>query len=91
MTLCPGWCFFAQGAQKLLGWFGGYGFEHDECLYSAGMPVPLALLVMLIEFLGRLSLPVGLLSRLAGLGITVVMVGRDPNDVCHQLFVDGLV
>ena len=39
------------------------------------MPVPLALLVMLIEFLGRLSLPVGLLSRLAGLGITVLMVG----------------
>jgi putative oxidoreductase len=38
------------------------------------MPAPLAFLVIFVEFFGGLSLLVGLLSRLAGLGITALMV-----------------
>jgi putative oxidoreductase len=74
--LVLGIVFFAHGAQKMLGWFGGYGFSNTISAFThAGMPAPLAFLVIFIEFFGGLSLLVGLLSRLAGLGITALMVG----------------
>jgi putative oxidoreductase len=42
---------------------------------SMGLPVPIAYLVCFIEFLGGLGLIVGLLTRLAALGIAIVMIG----------------
>ena len=68
--------FFAHGAQKLLGWFGGSGLKgtmhtmHD----LLGLPVPLAFLAIGAEFLGGLGLIAGLMGRIAALGIGVTMV-----------------
>ncbi|MBA3912855.1 MAG: DoxX family protein [Acidobacteriales bacterium] len=74
--LLLGLVFFAHGAQKMLGWFGGYGFSATVGAFThMGMPVLLAYLVIFIEFFGGLSLIFGLLSRLAGLGITALMLG----------------
>jgi putative oxidoreductase len=68
--------FFAHGAQKTFGWFGGYGFHATVGAFSQlGMPLGLALFVIFTEFFGGLSLIFGLFSRLAGLGITALMLG----------------
>jgi putative oxidoreductase len=74
--LALGIVYFAHGAQKLLGWFGGAGFSGTMSGFThMGMPAPLAFLVIFIEFFGGLSLLLGLLSRLAGLGIAAEMIG----------------
>jgi putative oxidoreductase len=68
---------FAHGAQKLLGWFGGYGFEGTMGFLTgnAGLPYFIALLVILIEFFGALFLIAGFATRLAALGIIVNFIG----------------
>ena len=44
--------FFAHGAQKMLGWFGGYGFHGTMGFFEhMGMPAPVALLIICTEFL----------------------------------------
>jgi putative oxidoreductase len=67
--------FFPHGAQKMLGWWGGGGFEGTMGYFTGqGIPYILALLVILAEFLGSLGLIVGFLTRIAAFGITCVMV-----------------
>jgi len=68
--------FFAHGAQKALGWFGGAGLQSTVRVFREQLriPAPLALLSVAAEFLGGLGLIVGLLSRIAALGIAVVMI-----------------
>jgi putative oxidoreductase len=69
--------FFAHGAQKMLGWFGGYGFKSTMRAFVDQMkiPAPFAFLVIVAEFFGGLGLIVGFLSRLAAIGIIATMVG----------------
>ncbi|MFZ5480403.1 MAG: DoxX family protein [Myxococcota bacterium] len=68
--------FFAHGAQKALGWFGGHGFEGTVDFFGEmGLPAPVAVLVILAEFLGSIGLVLGLLTRVAAFGILAVMVG----------------
>jgi putative oxidoreductase len=68
--------FFAHGAQKALGWFGGAGLKSTVRIFRENLriPAPLALLSVAAEFLGGVGLIVGLLSRIAALSIAVVMV-----------------
>jgi putative oxidoreductase len=77
LRLVLGVVFFAHGAQKMLGWFGGYGFHGTMGFLTqkAGLPAPVALLVICVEFFGGLGLIVGLLTRIAALGIGVEMIG----------------
>jgi putative oxidoreductase len=68
--------FFAHGAQKTLGWFGGAGLRSTAKVFREHLriPTPLAVLAVEAEFLGGLGLIVGLLSRVAALGIAVIMI-----------------
>jgi putative oxidoreductase len=76
LRLVLGVVFFAHGAQKMLGWFGGYGFHGTMGFFEhMGMPAPVAFLVIATEFFGGLGLIVGLLTRIAALGIGVEMIG----------------
>jgi len=76
LRLVLGVVFFAHGAQKLLGWFGGYGFQGTMGFFEhMGMPAPVAFLIICTEFFGGLGLIVGLLTRIAALGIGVEMIG----------------
>ena len=62
--------FFAHGAQKLLGLFGGRGFSGTVDLYSQmGFSAPVVVLAISAEFFGGLALMVGFLSRIAAVGI----------------------
>ena len=68
--------FFAHGAQKVLGWFGGYGLKGTTgYLTSIGLPRPIAYLVCFFEFLGGIGLIFGFLTRLAALAVLIVMIG----------------
>jgi putative oxidoreductase len=68
--------FFAHGAQKALGWFGGSGFDATMKLFTQnlGIPAIFALLAILAEFLGGLGLIIGCLSRIAAFAIAIDMV-----------------
>lgn len=68
---------FPHGAQKLLGWFGGAGFEGTMQFFTGpmGLPAIVALLVVVAEFFGPIALALGLLTRFAALAIGAVMVG----------------
>jgi len=76
IRLILGTVFFAHGAQKVLGWFGGAGLKETlRTMHEfVGLPVPLAFVAVMSEFLGGLGLIVGLLSRIAALGICVTML-----------------
>jgi putative oxidoreductase len=76
LRLVLGVVFFAHGAQKMLGWFGGYGFQGTMGYFTqvVHLPAPVAFLVICTEFFGGLGLIVGLLTRIAALGIAVEMV-----------------
>jgi putative oxidoreductase len=66
-----------HGAQKLFGWFGGYGFHGTMGFLTtqAGLPYRIALLVILIESIGALALVLGLAGRVMAAGVAAVMVG----------------
>ena len=69
--------FFVHGAQKLLGWFGGYGWSGTMgfLTQTLNIPAPLAALVILTEFFGGIGIFLGLLTRPAALGISLTMLG----------------
>jgi putative oxidoreductase len=69
--LALGVTVFAHGAQKLFGWFGGYGFKGTMGFLTgqAGLPYFVALLVVLIESVAALMLIAGVFTRVAAVGI----------------------
>jgi len=76
MRLMLGIVFFAHGAQKALGWFGGYGFSGTMGFFTTQMhiPAPLAFLAICAEFLGGLGLIFGFMARIAAFGIAMNML-----------------
>ncbi|MGA3028445.1 MAG: DoxX family protein [Bryobacteraceae bacterium] len=76
LRLVLGFLFFLHGAQKALGWFGGFGFSKtvDQFHIYMGIPAPLTMLAIAAEFLGGIGLIVGLLSRVAAFGILCTMM-----------------
>ncbi|MCT8988470.1 DoxX family protein [Shewanella phaeophyticola] len=69
--------FIAHGAQKLFGWFGGYGLEGTgQWMASMGMEpgVLMALMAGSAEFFGGLFILLGLLTRPAAVALAFTMV-----------------
>ena len=68
---------FPHGAQKLLGWFGGYGFNGTMQYFTEteGLPWVVGFVVIIVEFFGTLSLLLGFAVRFWSLAITCVMTG----------------
>jgi putative oxidoreductase len=75
--LALGIVVFPHGAQKLFGWFGGYGFSGTMGFLTgtAHLPYILAVLVILIESIGAIFVFTGLLTRIAALGILLQFLG----------------
>lgn len=72
-----GLVMFPHGAQKLLGWFGGYGFSGTMGFFTEkmGMPWSIAFLVIVAESFGSLALLAGFLTRFTAASLAVIMVG----------------
>ena len=68
---------FGHGAQKLFGWFGGYGFDGTVGYFTTtvGLPYLLAVLIILAESLGMIALAVGLFSRFIAGSLIAIMLG----------------
>ena len=75
LRLVLGVVFFLHGAQKALGWFGGFGFSGTMHAFTGMMhiPAPFAFLAIMAEFLGGIGLIVGFLVRVAAFGIAMNM------------------
>lgn len=75
--LALGIVMLPHGLQKVLGLFGGHGFEAtlNHFTTKLGLPTAVAVLVILAESAGAIGLIVGCCTRLCALGIGMVMVG----------------
>ena len=76
LRLVLGTVFFPHGAQKVLGWFGGYGFTGTMGFFTGTLHIPaiLAFLAITAEFAGSLGLILGLFTRVAAFGIATNMM-----------------
>ena len=72
-----GCVMFPHGAQKLFGWFGGFGFTNSMNYFTqtTGLPWIIAFLIIMGESLGSLGLIVGFFTRLSALGFICIMLG----------------
>ncbi|OGL02260.1 MAG: hypothetical protein A3E31_02575 [Candidatus Rokubacteria bacterium RIFCSPHIGHO2_12_FULL_73_22] len=67
--------FFAHGAQKVFGWFGGKGLAQTIAGFrQMNIPPAATVLAACIECFGGLALLLGFLARPASLGLIVVML-----------------
>lgn len=68
---------FPHGAQKLLGWYGGFGFTGTIGFFTEQMHLPwlVAFLVIIAESFGSLGLIAGFLTRFTALSLAIIMVG----------------
>jgi putative oxidoreductase len=76
IRLTLGLVILPHGAQKVLGSFGGYGFEGTMGYFTTQLGIPpfFALLAITAEFFGALGLILGLLTRVAAFGIFITML-----------------
>lgn len=76
LRVALGIVFVAHGCQKVFGLFGGDGLAGTAAKMHAGMgvPAPLAYVASFTELLGGLGVLLGVLARLGGVGIAIVMV-----------------
>ena len=85
--------FAAHGAQKLFGWFGGYGLEGTgQWMASIGLEpgVLMAVLSGSAEFFGGVFLLLGLLTRPSALVLAVTMlVAIFSVHISHGLFMSN--
>ena len=72
-----GCVMFPHGAQKLLGWFGGFGFTNSMTYFTqtAGLPWTVAFLIIMGESFGSLGLILGFFTRLCAFGLICIMLG----------------
>jgi putative oxidoreductase len=72
-----GCVIFAHGAQKLFGWFGGFGFEGTMGYFTGtvGLPYIVGLPVIFGESLGAIALMLGLFGRFMSFSIFIIMFG----------------
>jgi putative oxidoreductase len=77
LRFAAGSIMFTHGAQKMLGWFGGYGFRNSMTFFTETMKLPhaVAWLVIVLEFVGSILLIAGFATRVWALAFVVIMVG----------------
>jgi putative oxidoreductase len=76
LRLVLGVIFLAHGAQKMLGWFGGYGFTGTMGFFTGVLHIPavFAFLAIAAEFFGGFGLIFGLFTRVAAFGVLCNMI-----------------
>lgn len=81
---------FGHGAQKLLGWFGGHGFEGTIGFFTGtlGLPWIVAFLVIVGESFGAVGLIAGFVTRFTAASFIVIMLGAIPQHWSHGFFMN---
>lgn len=88
--LSIGLILFPHGAQKALGWFGGYGFSGTMQFFTESVHLPwlVGLAVILIEFVGSICLLLGLAGRVWALAVIGLMIGIIPQHTANGFFMN---
>jgi putative oxidoreductase len=81
---------FPHGAQHVLGWFGGYGFQGTLGWMTGtlGFPSALAVLALITEITAPLALLLGIGGRLAAAGVIGLMLGALSTHVANGFFMN---
>lgn len=81
---------FPHGAQKLLGWYGGNGFEGTMGFFTEqiGLPWLIAFLVIMGESIGALALAAGFMTRFTAASLGIIMVGAIPVHWSNGFFMN---
>ena len=68
---------FPHGAQKLLGWFGGYGFSGTMGFFTdtIGLPWLVGFLVIILESIGAFALISGFATRIVAVCYLILALG----------------
>jgi putative oxidoreductase len=90
LRVALGVMLFPHGAQKLLGWFGGYGFTGTMGFLTGqvGAPWIVGLLVILGEFFGSLMLLAGIGTRFAAASVAIIMAGATAQHKANGFFMN---
>jgi len=86
-----GLVIFPHGAQKLLGWFGGYGFTGTMNFFTeiVGLPWIIGLLVIVLEFFGAIALVAGIGTRIIAAFYIMLALGiMFSSHVQHGFFIN---
>lgn len=77
VRVVAGLLLIPHGAQKLFGWFGGYGLQATGQFFETSLGMSPGVLAAgaagAVEFFGGLALVLGLLTRPAALAVAVLM------------------
>ena len=86
LRILLGLVIFPHGAQKLLGWFGGYGFTGTMNYFTetVGLPWIIGFLVIVIEFFGSIALIAGIGTRIIAASYAVLRVGNNADVSCPE-------
>jgi putative oxidoreductase len=75
LRLALGIVVFPHGAQKLLGWYGGWGYDATMSWFAGlGVPAILGILAIAADFAGSLALIAGIGTRIAAAGVGMNML-----------------
>ena len=68
--------FLGHGSQKMFGLFGGLGYPRTLQMFEETMGIPpvLTTMAMVAEVFGGFGLLIGLLTRVAAIGVLIVMI-----------------
>lgn len=82
---------FPHGAQKVLGWWGGFGLGKTIGFFTqSGYSLPLTLAIIAAEFLGPIALAAGFFTRWSAFGIGTVMAGAAFMHAQHGFFMNWM-
>ena len=90
LRLFVSFVIFPHGAQKLFGWFGGYGFSGTMQFFTetVGLPWIVGFIVILIEVFGPIALLIGWAVRFWSFALGIVMLGVILTNFSDYFFMD---
>jgi putative oxidoreductase len=85
-----GLILFPHGAQHVLGWFGGFGFQGTLGWMTGtlGFPAVLAVLALVTEITAPVALILGLGGRVAAIGVIGLMLGAASTHLANGFFMN---
>ncbi len=93
IRLVLGLVVFPHGAQKLFGWFGGYGFTGTMGFFTEtiGLPWVIGFLIIVLESIGAIALIAGVVTRLIAASYIVLALGiLFTSHIQHGFFMNWL-
>jgi putative oxidoreductase len=90
LRITLGFIMFPHGAQKLLGWFGGFGFSGSIGYFTEtiGLPWIVAFLFVLAESIGSFLLIIGIGTRVIAASFVVIMAGAAYTHSSYGFFMN---